>query len=277
MSLILIAGFPSIGTMYLQSEGNCWTGLTVHKNILGQWASIGVIIFFWQFWNSQGIFKKLICSFLTTVSFVLLIGSKSQTAVSLTFLGLLLMLCLFVYKKNGKASLLFMIFAFLAILSGALLFNQFFMKFSFIDSIFRAIGKDSSFTGRTDIWGLALHTASYRMLLGYGYATFWMTSAADKIRQICGWDFFSAHNGFLDIYLHLGLLGLGLSLLYIFSALKGIKSIYQRDFKIGILWVVFICVTLLSNFFESNFGIMAHEFWFLSVMVCFRMPEQLVA
>lgn len=277
ISLILVIGFPNIGIMYLQPDGNCWTGLATHKNQLGQWATIGAIIFFWQFWNCHGTFKKCVCFSLSGLSFILLIGSKSATATLLALLGIVLMLCLVALKKIGKGSSLFALTALLALVTSVLLYSQFFMNGSLLDKFYHAIGKNSSFTGRTDIWGLALHTASYRMLLGYGYATFWMTSAADKIRQICGWDFFSAHNGFLDIYLHLGLLGLGLSLLYIFTALKGIKSIYQRDYKIGILWVVFICVTLLSNFFESNFGIMAHEFWFLSVMVCFRMPEQIGA
>jgi len=274
ISLILIIVFPNIGIMYLQSVGNCWTGLTSHKNQLGQWASIGAIIFFWQYWNCHGAFRKSVCLSLSGLSFILLIGSKSETATLLTLFGIVLMVCLVVIRKIGKGSSLFALIALITLVASILLYSQFFLNGSLLNKFFNAIGKDSSFTGRTDIWGIALQTAGKKMLLGYGYGTFWMTNSADKIRQICEWDFFSAHNGFLDIYLHLGLLGLVLSMFYIFSAFIGIISIYRRDYKNGILWVIFICVTLLSNLFESNFGIMAHEFWFLSILVCFRMPEK---
>ena len=38
---------------------------------------------------------------------------------------------------------------------------------------FGSIGKDSSLTGRTEIWGLIIDIALRKALLGYGYDSFW--------------------------------------------------------------------------------------------------------
>ena len=69
-----------------------------------------------------------------------------------------------------------------------------------------AVGRDPTLTDRTKIWHLLLsmHT---NPLLGTGYESFWLGPRLVKIWQRFG-PINEAHNGYLEVYLNLGLIGL---------------------------------------------------------------------
>ena len=71
---------------------------------------------------------------------------------------------------------------------------------------------DASFTGRTDIWSFALQSLQPRLATGYGYASFWGSSAIQNLPEGKEWAAFAAHshNGYLDTALGMGLPGLAL-------------------------------------------------------------------
>jgi O-antigen ligase len=71
---------------------------------------------------------------------------------------------------------------------------------------------DSSFTGRTDIWGFGVESALKRLPTGYGFAAFWGSSAIRDLPEGKEWAAFAAHshNGYLDSTLAMGLPGLAL-------------------------------------------------------------------
>ena len=77
------------------------------------------------------------------------------------------------------------------------------------DALFDLIGKDSTLTGRTDIWGYAIPYIYQRPLLGWGYAAFWSTKnpAAWEIANTLRWYAPEAHNGLLELLLSGGLIG----------------------------------------------------------------------
>lgn len=77
--------------------------------------------------------------------------------------------------------------------------------------VFQALGRDATLTGRTDIWSALFDAISERPLLGYGYGAFWdlMSEPAYKVRLATDWLVPTAHNGWLETALSIGLLGLG--------------------------------------------------------------------
>jgi exopolysaccharide production protein ExoQ len=77
------------------------------------------------------------------------------------------------------------------------------------DSLFALMGKDSTLTGRTDIWGYVIPYIYQRPLLGWGYSAFFSTlnPAAWEIANSLRWFAPEAHNGLLDILLGSGLVG----------------------------------------------------------------------
>jgi O-antigen ligase len=71
---------------------------------------------------------------------------------------------------------------------------------------------DSSFTGRTDIWGFALQSLQPKLATGYGFSAFWGSSAIQSLHEGKEWAAYASHshNGYLDTALGMGLPGLAL-------------------------------------------------------------------
>lgn len=140
---------------------------------------------------------------------------------------------------------------------------------------------DPSFTGRTDIWQLALEAIGRRPMTGYGYNVFWDTGATyavagsgDTAAQVS-----HAHNGFLDIAISAGIPGLVLVLGWAgIAPLRHIAAISARvsdaaarallDYLVA-SWLF----TLLMSCFEAVLFNRGDSIWFtgLLAMVCLRL------
>jgi O-antigen ligase len=77
------------------------------------------------------------------------------------------------------------------------------------DLMLDLIGKDPTLTGRTEIWGYVIQDISLKPLLGWGYFAFWIPSnpAAVEIGNAVQWVVPEAHNGLLEMLLHIGMVG----------------------------------------------------------------------
>lgn len=80
--------------------------------------------------------------------------------------------------------------------------------FSVKSAVFEAAGRDDTLTGRTGLWETLLQEP-INPLIGVGYASFWL---GDRLTKF--WAMYpmsppiEAHNGYLEVYLNLGLIGL---------------------------------------------------------------------
>ncbi|GLQ11126.1 ligase [Devosia yakushimensis] len=139
---------------------------------------------------------------------------------------------------------------------------------------------DPTFTGRADIWQLALEAASRRPLTGYGYNVFWDTGviyavagSSDTAAQVS-----HAHNGFLDIAISAGLPGLLLVLGWAgIAPLRHIAAIRRRplDRAERALLEFFIqgwLFTLLISSLEAVLFNRGDSIWFTGLLsiVCLR-------
>ena len=79
-----------------------------------------------------------------------------------------------------------------------------------VSGLTRILGRDSSLTGRMDLWSLVVEAIGRRPWLGYGYQAFWVTPGgpADGIRMRLPFTVPHAHDGFLDVWLEIGAVGL---------------------------------------------------------------------
>jgi O-antigen ligase len=133
---------------------------------------------------------------------------------------------------------------------------------------------DSSFTGRTDIWTFGVQSLQGRLATGYGFASFWGSSAIQNLPEGKEWAAFAAHshNGYLDTTLGMGLPGLALLL-----AAMVIKPL--RDFQAcdeggnnGPLAMVFLRIWLFGLYLssmESFFLDRADPLWFTFLLALF--------
>jgi O-antigen ligase len=68
------------------------------------------------------------------------------------------------------------------------------------------LGRDATYTGRTNIWD-AVRSVYVNPLLGTGYDSFWLGDRLWQVWATAG-PVNQAHNGYLELYLNLGIIGL---------------------------------------------------------------------
>lgn len=133
------------------------------------------------------------------------------------------------------------------------------------------MGRNSSLTGRTDLWRLSLASIERSPILGYGYSAFWDADspAANKIREVVNWDAPHAHNGFIDLTLGLGLAGfLLLMSSYLIAARRAIDY-YRRHLDREAMWpLVFLSFFFLHQLTEGALVTGNSIYWILYVAVC---------
>jgi O-antigen ligase len=133
------------------------------------------------------------------------------------------------------------------------------------------IGRDATLTGRTELWSLVLAKIWERPWLGYGYSGFWQgptSEAGQYVWSAIGWDAPHAHNGLLDLWIDLGLLGLIIYVL-IFSlnfiqAINWVRATKTAENYFPLVYLVFI---FLANLTESNLLVQNDIIWILYVMI----------
>ena len=103
------------------------------------------------------------------------------------------------------------------------------VMFEGLAGISKLLPFDSTFTGRTDILAFALQSLHARLLTGYGFASFWGSSAIQNLPEGKEWAGFAAHshNGYLDTALGMGVPGLLLLILVL--VILPLRNFQQAD------------------------------------------------
>ena len=123
----------------------------------------------------------------------------------------------------------------------------------------QAAGKDPTLTSRTDIWSGVLEAISWRPLTGFGIGGAWVNHAAEPTRTILrglGFIVYHSHNGFLEIMLQLGVIGLGLFLLLLIRLATmglGLMSVDESTGRYVVLYCALIALTSIAE--VTTFGI----------------------
>ena len=92
-------------------------------------------------------------------------------------------------------------------------------------TLVETVGRDTTFSGRTAIWSI-LPTLVQNHWLGAGYETFLMGPRLVRSARTYGYVFQEAHNGYLEVYLNLGWIGV-----FLFACLliSGYRKIVAAD------------------------------------------------
>src|SRR4030066_1582103 len=105
-------------------------------------------------------------------------------------------------------------------------------SFDLIGMFITSLGRDVTLTGRIYIWKdlLAFNTDPW---IGVGYGSFWLGE-----RLLIMWDRFNfpineSHNGYLNVYLELGMIGIVLLAGVIYTAFKSTKKALITNFTYG--------------------------------------------
>jgi O-antigen ligase len=133
---------------------------------------------------------------------------------------------------------------------------------------------DSTFTGRSDIWSFAVQSLRERLTFGYGFASFWGSSAIQNLPEGKEWAGYASHshNGYLDTALGMGLPGLALLIAAIVIA--PLRNFHAADEggNNGPLVMVLLRIWLFGLYLssmESFFLDRADPLWFTFLLAVF--------
>lgn len=135
--------------------------------------------------------------------------SKTALLISVGSIGLFIALYIFRRFPILRVPLVYMIIASVSAFAAAMTIAPEFM--------FDLIGKDPTFTGRTDIWDLIITAIKQEWLLGYGYGAYWLDPLGPSyyVRFALEWGVPSAHQGWMDLWLAGGAVAVGLFALHL--------------------------------------------------------------
>jgi exopolysaccharide production protein ExoQ len=117
---------------------------------------------------------------------------------------------------------------------------------SSVEGFTSVLGRDETLTGRTGVWAGVLPAAMGQPILGHGFAAFW-----NPTRGLL-YDINEAHNGYLEIILELGFVGLVLFSMFLLSCCRKAQRELSHDFDWGVLWICFLLMAVLFNASESS-------------------------
>jgi len=261
LSIIFIKYNETVGRIYTTYGRQMWVGVTGHKNQLGQLCAVCGIVLLRRLlkqWPKIGILD----AFLFGLTTYLIIGAESQTAVLVFFVGALIVGLQAFSKGDMKKvhRLIIMAFVFVLVLQAVLIAV---VNTSIMDLVFSSTGRDSSLTGRVPLWQELISIGSRRPILGSGYASFWSSRLVYELWDKVHWTPVSSHNGYIDIFMNLGLIGVALLMFFLIKTYQNISRSIETEKDFGSLGFVFFIVILLQNLAESTLSIANSFLWIL--------------
>lgn len=246
-SFFMAAFFPEYGLSHDLHSGD-WKGLFPHKNALGMQMAFAMIVLW--IGRPKSLPKWLIASAGMGAA-VLLVLAHSATSLALTMLIFMFYAAFHVFRLRRPRTLP------LWIALAPLVLSLSIAAFAERDKFLALMSRDSTFTGRTELWSAVTDAIRVRPLLGYGYAVFWRWGAtgdaSDVITAIHWTGVEQAHNGYLDLCLDLGLAGLLLFMCGFFAALRSAAGKFTRESGGLAKWpLMFLLFFFLYNFVEGS-------------------------
>ncbi len=242
--LILRIAAPSYVVDYVSHPG-AWKGLSAYKNAFGQYMAIAVallsLVRFCQF-------DWLRYAFLIAATGMLLL-SQSAASVFCCVLVVAVMPLWRWARVTEKQQLPIYTMATIVLVAG-----MYFMT-THTWVVLNLLGRNSTLTGRTQLWASVWGAIMKRPILGYGYDTFWasMRGEALDVRIGAGWLAQRADNGFLDLGLSLGALGMSLFVfVFALSFRRSIDYLKSEPHATGLWPITYLCIFLVQNMSEST-------------------------
>jgi O-antigen ligase len=263
LSLLFAIALPKYGIMGGIHAG-AWRGIYVHKNVFGKMMVLSTLIFWFQVTDSKQKSWFLWLCLGLSVCFSLLAKSTGSLINLVTLFTLIPIYQIFRWRYHVMIPAVIAILIVSSSLSLWITSNA--------ATLLGLLGKDPTLTGRTDMWPYMVDMIEKQPWLGYGYSGFWQgwDSPSAYVWRAAMWMPPNAHNGLLDLWLDLGLLGVCVFLLgFGTTILKSLAWLRITKSSEGLWPLLFLTYMFLANLSESSLMIRNDIFWVLYVAVAF--------
>ena len=274
-SIVFALALPQYGLDNMGGHASAWKGVFSAKNALGDMALFFLTIA--VSCRGRTRFLRVVRAFQIPFCLIAIAFSQAATAYLLTATYVIyfaVMKSLHRFRKRDYMILsLAMLVTFFAAAAVVLVARP--------DFLLTLLGKDSSLTGRTEIWAAVLHSISHRPLLGYGYQAFWLGLEGESYHVILAvsWMLNQAQSGFLDITLETGLAGLIIVLLvFAFAFRDALACLFRiRDearLRAVEWYFAVVLLTFLYNLDESFLFEPKHLGSMMFVLACVGLKQE---
>lgn len=266
---VMMIRYTDIGRRYDVDGTPENIGVTTNKNELGL---IVFVISLGVLWNIRFLLnhkdephrgRRLLaqCTLLGFGIYLLQLG-HSATSVICFILGAALMFATgldFIKKRPGRV---------LAFSLGVVLVGGLGLLLGGGSAISESLGRGGGLSGRTDIWAASI-AAVRNPVIGTGFESFWNANASrvNHSLHLLGYrdlsNLNSAHNGYLQIYLDLGLVGVCLLVIILISGYRYASKAFQTNPEFGSLMLACIVTGTFYSITEVGFRIMTPSWIFL--------------
>jgi O-antigen ligase len=208
LSVLSVIALPGLA----RSGGGQFLGIYQHKNGAGYVAGITVIFWIFLVVSSIRFEMKMIALFGSLLWLFFLVGTASKTSLGLALLTPMIGIGLY-YALQLNLQWRVMAYVAGGVFLGIVAWTMLFVDWT-IEDLGVLIFEDLTFTNRTNVWEYVIMSIEERPFIGYGYGAFWKTEDGLSNRlgaeMSAGWAATagSAHNGYLNIWLESGIIGL---------------------------------------------------------------------
>ncbi|HXF52631.1 MAG TPA: O-antigen ligase family protein [Hyphomicrobiaceae bacterium] len=289
LSVLMIKYYPDLARYYDRWDWTTYySGVTTNKNSLGAICLIFGLTSLWQLLTAlfdpqqAGRGRRAIAhaAILVMVAWLFWLA-RSMTALACFALGVCVLLALELRRVPAQGGALgrsrqlervivdrLTIHALVAVLIAV----PSMVLFIGIETILKMLGKDPTLTDRTMIWELLLaHTASN--WFGTGFENFWLGPRLERIWSEYRWAPNQAHNGYLEVYLNLGWVGIGLLALVLAAGYQTVMRRLRRSSFEGTLMLAYFVTGIVYNFTEAALFRISAPMWFVLLLAITRVPK----
>lgn len=271
LSLFTAIAAPSIGVGIEDTPpfSTRWRGIFPFPIKLGTGMALSITLWINHLMSSSQ--QRLISFGAIALSFFLLMQAVSAQAIFtlIVLLGFLVLLN-FMQRFDPKQT----------VVVGVLLLVGFAVMYigvtENLEAIFGSLGKDTTLTGRTEFWPQLLEAIGKRPILGYGVHGFWQPwrGAQDPAGHIIAARGFippNGHNGFLDLAVEVGYLGLALFFLsFVLTSIQAIILWKQSQLPEATFSLILLLYVIMANVSETQLFV-TNYIWFSYVLMSVRL------
>jgi O-antigen ligase len=146
--------------------------------------------------------------------------------------------------------------------------------FGISDFVIEALGRNSTLTDRTYIWQILLNY-DLNPILGVGFESFWLGDRPAMISRQFSFLINEAHNGYLETYINLGLLGVFLTSTMLLAAFLKSQRAFVTDFDFGRFRLAYLAAFIVYNWTEAAFRTHCLPF-FLFFLIAIDYPRPIL-
>jgi exopolysaccharide production protein ExoQ len=274
LSIVLINYYVNLGRIWNEWGNAEIVGVGLSKNMLGLLCLASGIFFFWDTatrWNQrrEKRTRRVIFVNIALISMVLyllhLCGSKTSTVCLI--LGSLMIVA--VHSNFGRRHISWIKAMAPVVFFLYLILN---LGFGLGAEMSQAVGGTADMSDRTRIWKVLL-SVPINPVLGCGYQSFWLGWRIDWVwARLTGDNVFEAHNGYLQTYLDLGVVGLTIVCAFLIATYRKICKQLDTLTPLASLSFGLWSFLLLYNVTEAAFG--GGILWLMLLMGSMTVPRR---